>query len=121
MNYSRQRESICDIVKASRSHPTADEVYNMLKPSQPKLSLATVYRNLNQLYNSGEIRRLSIGDQPCRFDGDLKKHDHLYCKKCKRLFDIPSATSRIPKHINGHTIESREIIYFGVCSECEKE
>ena len=49
MNYSRQRQLIWDAVTQGGGHPTAEELYQRLKPDNPALSLATVYRNLRQL------------------------------------------------------------------------
>ena len=53
MIYSKQRELILKAVLENRVHPTADAVFSFLKPDHPELSLATVYRNLNQLAKNG--------------------------------------------------------------------
>ncbi len=59
MKYSRQREAILAYLHSTKEHPTAETVYTCLKQENPKLSLGTVYRNLNLLAVSGEIQRLS--------------------------------------------------------------
>ena len=49
MNYSQQRNCIMNIVVSNPVHPTAEQVYDIARRSYPKISLGTVYRNLNQL------------------------------------------------------------------------
>ncbi len=79
--YSRQRELIYKTVIENKVHPTAEFVYNYLKKDNPQLSLGTVYRNLQQLSDNGEINRLSIPNQPDRFDGVIEEHYHAVCEK----------------------------------------
>ena len=62
IKYSRQREAILAYLHSTKEHPTAEKVYMELRAQFPKLSLGTVYRNLNLLAESGEILRLSCGD-----------------------------------------------------------
>lgn len=78
--YSRQRELIYKTVMENKVHPTAEFVYNYLKKDNPQLSLGTVYRNLQQLSDNGEINRLSIPNQPDRFDGVWKNIVMQYVK-----------------------------------------
>ena len=67
MKNTRQKEIILDAVSHLKDHPTADEIYLYLKKDYPKLSLATVYRNLNQFVTDGRIRRVSVpGDSEPR-------------------------------------------------------
>ena len=70
-NYSRQREAILEIVSASHSHPTAAQVYAAVKEKIPNISLGTVYRNLAQLSQNGDILMLSVGEGCERYDGNV--------------------------------------------------
>ena len=88
MNYSRQRSLILDIVKNTKSHPTADWVYQQAKKELPSIGIATVYRNLNMLVEMGEITRLVTGDGQDRFDGTVEEHFHLKCGCCGSLMDL---------------------------------
>lgn len=60
MNYSRQREIILETLKENVVHPTAEYLYGILQEKAPNISLATLYRNLNQLAENGIIKRLTV-------------------------------------------------------------
>lgn len=52
-NYSKQREDLLSVLKNSKSHPTAEELYNSIKKKIPSVSRGTVYRNLKNLVDEG--------------------------------------------------------------------
>ena len=81
---SRQREKVLDIVRSTKSHPTADWVFHEVRKELPNISLATVYRNLNLLAESGEISEV-ICDGQLRFDANKEEHFHFICKSCKGI------------------------------------
>ena len=87
MRYSRQREKIKNIVCDSNSHPNADWIFRETKKEIPNISLGTVYRNLKQLEKSGQIKSIHNGGS-VRYDGNVKKHNHLRCTVCDDLIDI---------------------------------
>ncbi len=123
--YSRQRELIYQAVLGSREHPTAEMVYQWLKPANPNLSLGTVYRNLNLLAEEGLLIRMPfLAD---RYDGDTHPHTHFLCESCGRLLDmeleydveldVAAAASEPGLRIHGHSLTFR-----GLCPQCaEKE
>ena len=76
LKYSRQRESIKVCLQGRKDHPTADMLYTDVRKEFPNISLGTVYRNLSLLSELGEIKRLTTGDGPDRFDGDTSTHHH---------------------------------------------
>ena len=76
MNYSKQRELVLKTLQENMIHPTADQVYELMRKEMPKISLATVYRNLNQLAEKGIIRRISGLNGSVHFDHDIEKHYH---------------------------------------------
>lgn len=128
MNYSRQRSLILDIVKNTRSHPTAEWVYQQAKKELPTIGIATVYRNLNALAEMGEIIRLSSGDGQDRFDGTTGEHFHMKCSCCGGLTDLePAGEDGLVKlkevicdtfpGLNGG-IELSAILLKGTCEAC---
>lgn len=121
--YSRQRELIYKTVMENKVHPTAEFVYNYLKKDNPQLSLGTVYRNLQQLSDNGEINRLSIPNQPDRFDGVLEEHCHAVCEKCGNIYDIYldnlSEIDRLVAEKTGLDIIGHEIIFKTICPVCK--
>ena len=88
MRNSIQRNLVYDIIQVSCDHPTADMVYLRAKQTMPKISLGTVYRNLNELVELGKILRINVPGDSDRFDKMLVKHSHFFCEKCKSILDI---------------------------------
>jgi len=88
MKYSKQREHILKTLRENVIHPTADEIYALARKGMPSLSLATVYRNLNQLAENGIIRRIDGLDGSVHFDHNLCKHYHFICTKCNKVYDV---------------------------------
>jgi len=123
---TRQRRVVLDAVRSNPCHPTADEVYSLVKRVLPKTSLATVYRNLETLAEEGLIKRLEPEHPPMRFDGDVSEHYHVTCMNCGKIEDAPftavdenldtleKALGRLTKYgVFGHRLE-----FLGLCSEC---
>lgn len=124
MNYSKQREIIVETLRHSTEHPTAETVYRTLKSDYPRLSLATVYRNLNQLCATGIIKKLHVADSPDRFDGNIEPHYHLCCKVCKKVIDIetPKGAWRALLMPNEkHHIDECDVFFYGTCAKCIEE
>lgn len=84
--FSRQREQIYEAVCATDTHPTAEMVYERLKPAMPRLSLGTVYRNLRQM--AAEGRLMELEGPVARFDADLSPHAHFRCQRCGAVSDV---------------------------------
>lgn len=122
LKYSRQRESIKACLMGRRDHPTADLVYMSIRQQYPNISLGTVYRNLNLLVELGDVRKLSFGGGPDRFDADLTPHYHFICQKCGAVSDLAMKPSSLLNHEAQHycdgVIDSHLTYFYGVCREC---
>ena len=86
--YSKKQEAILNAICGTDCHPSAEWVYQKLKPSHPDLSLGTVYRNLNALVEAGEIKRIPGVNGVDRFDGNHMPHYHMKCNDCGTLYDL---------------------------------
>ena len=122
--YTKQRELIYNAVMNTDRHPTAETVYNWLKPENPGLSLGTVYRNLNQLADEGSILRLSFPVE--RYDANTRPHPHFICKKCGNVFDLEgisydTSLDEQAETANGHTVERHDLLFSGVCINCTEK
>ncbi len=122
LKYSRQRESIKTCLMNRYDHPTADALYMSIREEFPNISLGTVYRNLNLLVEMGEIRKLSCGNGPDRFDADTRPHYHFVCRECGEVEDLAVETSQhlnetVQAHCDGQ-IESHITYFYGVCKDC---
>ena len=120
--YSRQRELIYQTVCATDEHPTAEMVYQWLKPANPNLSLGTVYRNLNLLADEGIIMRMPFPVE--RYDANTEPHTHFRCKKCGGVFDLtlaydPEVDAAGMAQNPDFQIHSHELIFSGLCPSCK--
>jgi Fur family peroxide stress response transcriptional regulator len=119
MRYSKQRDTIREIVCNSKSHPNADWIYGLTKKKIPKISLGTVYRNLKQLEKNGDIKAIYHGNS-IRYDGNIKKHNHLRCLICDDLIDIKISHEGINKSITNKYKFKIDEIELTVIGRCEK-
>ena len=124
MKYSKQREHILKTLRENVIHPTADEIYALARKGMPSLSLATVYRNLNQLAENGIIRRIDGLDGSVHFDHNLCKHYHFICTKCNKGYDVaydiaPDLADKVLAE-TGLFVESFDISLKGICPNCKK-
>lgn len=124
MRYSHQRERIFRAVVESCEHPTANMVYEQLKADMPRLSLGTVYRNLNQLADAGRLKKIPLADGSCRFDKTTESHSHIICEVCGCVADVhlPSlqALEQVIEDETDFTLRSYDVVLRGVCGKCRK-
>ena len=122
---THQREIILDELGKCKTHPTADELYERIKKKLPRISLATVYRNLEILSEAGLIRKLEISGRQKRFDWDPLEHDHVFCTQCQRVDNVASPgnlSSRLgPTQDTGYRITGCRIEFFGLCPKCRQQ
>lgn len=118
-----QREAILEELKKVDSHPTADEIYSIVRKKIPKISMGTVYRNLEILSKTGLIKRFPV-DGVMRFDAKINKHYHVRCTKCGKLEDVNLeiadqlelvAANNTDFLINGFKLE-----FSGICPYCRE-
>lgn len=117
-----QREVILNEISKCKGHPTADMLYERIRKKLPRISLATVYRNLEILSEAGKIRKLEISGRQKRFDRELGQHHHIYCVQCHRVDNIkvPMASPNSATGI-GYRISGCRIEFFGICPDCQKK
>ena len=117
-----QRQIILEELAKVRTHPTASELYDMVRKRLPRIGLGTVYRNLELMAENGMILKLEVGGTQKRFDATTDNHYHIRCSTCGKVddIDVPVADSFIEKagetssyHILGHHVE-----FAGICPRC---
>lgn len=103
-------------------HPTAEIIFNELKPTFPSLSIATVYSTLRLLASASLARILSIDNKKVCFDPKTEPHGHFLCSSCKKIVDIPIDMSDARINISDEvsSISSAAIFLYGLCSDCAK-
>jgi Fur family transcriptional regulator, peroxide stress response regulator len=121
-----QRLAILAILDGNTSHPSALEVFNLVAKDYPAIALATVYNTLDALSKNGMLRELPITKEKVNYDPDTSEHDHAYCAKCGRIFDIFSAdesAAGVPRSgvMEGASLISVRKIYYIECKDCRKK
>lgn len=118
---TKYKEKVLEIVEASRSHLTAEQVFAQLRKTYPQVVLATVYNNLNRLWEEERIRKVSVEGMPDRYDR-IARHDHLVCKGCGKLLDVDleDMTSMLEKQV-GIPILAYDLKLVYLCEECRRK
>lgn len=125
LRMTNQREIVLRELQKSKKHLTADELYVIVKKVMPRISLATVYRNLEILSEAGLIGKLEISGRQKRFDYDAGDHDHIYCIICHRVDNLDVAHKDwLPEQfesVGGYSITGYRLEIIGICPECQKK
>lgn len=118
---TKYAKKILEIVEQSRSHMTAEQIFMELRLAYPKVVLATVYNNLNRLWQEDRVRKVSVEGMPDRYDRILR-HDHLVCKQCGRLLDVDlgDLTAQLERKA-GVSILAYDLKLVYLCDECRKK
>lgn len=120
-----QRAIVLDTVRKLKCHPTADEIYVDIIRTSPSISRATIYRNLQQLCEAGELRKVEIPGSPDRYDHQMHDHYHVRCTVCGKVIDVDidcknDILSEV-KNAQGYVLTGHDIIFRGVCPGCQAQ
>lgn len=119
-----RRKMILELLRNTSQHPTAGEVYQMVRERMPHISLGTVYRNLEILREAGMIQELEGAGRQKRFDANINNHYHVRCISCSRVEDLPVGIfAGIEEGIDGMSdfdIVGHRLEYLGVCRGCRR-
>lgn len=122
LRITNQRDVILNELRAVKTHPTADELYTQVRCRLPRVSLATVYRNLEWLSEQGLARKIEVGGRQKRFDGDISEHYHVRCQKCGRVADVEmDILENLEGHISqscGFIVTGHRLEFTGLCAAC---
>ena len=125
LRMTRQRKVILEELRKLNTHPSADEIYEVVRHRLPRISLGTVYRNLEVLSELGEIQKLELSGLLKRFDWNTKKHYHIRCVRCSRVDDAPIAPlNKLDNELYGATvfeIIGHNLEFTGLCPECSRQ
>src|SRR5438445_6622132 len=119
---TRQLAQVFEALQGDHSHPFAHEIYRRVHKKLPRISLATVYRNLHSLVEEGKIRTLLLDGQAARFDPETSEHDHFVCEKCGRVVDLFLRRARridltsLAKQ--GYVVTTHNLTVHGMCQVC---
>ena len=122
---TRQRRVILEELKKLRAHPTADEVYEAVRKRLPRISLSTVYLNLETLCECGDIRMLEAGCSKRHFDYDTRDHYHVRCACCGRVENLPVEPfrylTRAFSDLCDYEVAGHRLELIGLCPQCQQK
>lgn len=119
-----QRAAVFEYLNGVEHHPTAEEVYLAVRPKLPRLSLATVYKNLEALVKCRIVSKLTYGDASARYDIRTDHHYHTRCLECGKIWDLDAKEgSELLKRIKpqaGFEVKDYRLELLGRCQECRR-
>ncbi len=119
---TKQRQIILEELCKLKSHPTADEMYQILRRKMPRISLGTVYRNLEILSDCGMIQKIDVGGTQKRFDGNADIHYHIRCLRCNKVEDIEIEPDKklenTARQLSKYTVLRHHTEFIGICPSC---
>jgi len=118
---TRQLGAVYDVLAASHDHPTADQVFQRVRRLLPRVSLGTVYRNLDKLRDEGRLRVVRLEGGQAHYDAMTDVHDHFVCESCGAVMDLPERSPAVdvrPLHAAGHRVHWQTTALYGVCNRC---
>ena len=126
IRYSKKRESILNAIRSTTCHPSAEWIYQTLKPTHPDLSLGTVYRNLVFFQQQGQVQSVGVVNGQERFDGNTAPHSHFVCTNCGAVIDLhsiklDSSLTRDVREQYGLAVERHELTFYGRCQTGMKQ
>ena len=124
--YSKKREAILSALRMTDSHPTAEWLYQKLKPEHQDLSLGTVYRNLTLFRQQGLVRSVGVVEGHERFDANTCDHSHFVCSNCHSVIDIPAIQvgeefCRPVQEQYGCRVMHHDLTFYGTCAQCKNK
>ena len=124
--HSKKRDAILECICGTKTHPSAEWVYQQLKPQIPDLSLGTVYRNISIFKQDGIIQSIGTVQGLERYDGNTDPHTHFICTSCGKVIDLdhvvmPQQTLVQAEAAAGGSISSYQLQFFGSCSDCKNK
>jgi Fur family ferric uptake transcriptional regulator len=122
---AQRRIILRELQRMARKHPTAEEIFLRVRKVLPRISLGTVYRNIDVLHRCGQALKVEPGSPQMRFDGRVDDHYHIRCVRCGMVDDLElPACPDIRKAVKddmGFEILGHRLEFVGLCPKCRGE
>jgi len=119
---TRQKDAVLRAARGSGDHPTAEQIHATVRREIPRISLGTVYRNLQRLVAEGTLSLAPVGERTARFDPMTTPHDHFVCDRCGQVFDVMRGRARQASvenlKLRGFEVRSHKLSIYGSCPDC---
>ena len=120
---TKQRRVVLDELRKLTTHPSADELHRKVRRRLPRISLGTVYRNLEILSQQGEVEKIELAGAQRRYDAQTAPHYHLRCAECGAVEDAPvEAMKSLDDRLRGRTdyeVLGHRVEFIGLCPRCK--
>ncbi|MGD0827101.1 MAG: transcriptional repressor [Desulfobaccales bacterium] len=126
-----QRLAILASLQRRHDHPSAEKIYQEVRPQLPAISFNTVYKTLEILCRKGLILKVNPLHEAARYDGKTGRHAHLVCRRCHTIADLhrqPEVPADLDKkdkkdaaEIQGFRVEYQSLTLWGLCPQCRKQ
>lgn len=117
-----QRRAVLDALRRAKGHPSAEDVYLVVKRKNPRVALGTVYQALSVFEEIGVVESKHWSESPARYDLNVDPHLDIRCVECGQVSEIPGVgLGDLEADIRGSTpyrVTSTSIVVEGVCPEC---
>ncbi len=118
---TKQKQLVMEALK-NLCHPSAQEIYEFVKQTHPRISMGTVYRILGIFEEQKKVLHIKIPNKPDCYDCNTYSHYHLSCKMCKKVYDTPIPyLSELNQKTDKYLIEDHIILFNGLCANCLKK
>lgn len=122
LQVTAQRLAVYRAVESS-PHAIADEICQIVRAELGVISRQAVYDALNAMSDHGLIRRIQPAGSAARYEHRVDNHHHLVCRSCSMLIDVDCAVGEAPclqaENDHGYEIDEAEVIYWGICPDCQ--
>jgi Fur family ferric uptake transcriptional regulator len=122
LRMTENRRAILSALAKAKVHPTAEDVHRIVRRSLPRISLGTVYRNLDVLEREGLVRTVNVAGEQRRYDAVLEDHHHVVCESCGRIDDVEVRDAQRLEALlvdgKGYQVHGCTLCFTGVCREC---
>ena len=124
LRVTRQRVMLLDLLRRSRSHPTAIELHRQILLKFPSTSRKTVYEALSSLVSVGLASCVTEGGEPFRYEANPAPHYHGRCRRCGHIEDLPAVADGPIRGLTpvpeGFHVEAIHVTLLGVCRRCRE-
>lgn len=127
LKISSQRNHILEIMESEHIHRSVEEIYDIVKKSNPEIGIATVYRTVKLLCDAGIAKEIHTSHDLTRYEivSDNSHHDHLICQNCGKFIEIESdiiekEQAKIAAKYDFELKDHCHILY-GICGDCRKK
>ncbi len=124
LKITKQRRAVLEAFLGSEEHVSAEELYKIVSAKEPKIGLATVYRTLALLTESGLAAELDFGDGQKRYELNFEHehHDHMICTQCGKIIEFNHPLiEKLQEDVaqeHGFEMTAHKLDMFGICKNC---